>query len=101
MQCTGSEPLLWTSLNAHPLPLSKSLMPFSVLDLVTPKLSPIFDLKLVITSSLAFLCVSPFLTDNLNRVSLCMFNALAAAAEVIYGVVGVVDVATYRVPTIK
>ena len=37
--------------------------------------------------------MSPFLTDNLNRVSLCMSNAPAATAEFIVGVVGIVDVA--------
>ena len=47
------------------------------------------------------MCVSPFLADDLNRVSLYMSNAPAAAAEVIVGVVGVVGVATDRVSTMK
>ena len=66
--------------------------------MVTPTLSPMFDLKLVIAPPLVLLRMSPFLTDNLNRVSLYMSNAPAVAVEVIVGVVGVV---TYRAPTMK
>ena len=77
------------------------LMLFSDLALVTPKISPIFDFKLVIELPLGLLRMFPLLTDNLNFVSLCMSNAPASDTEVIFGFVGFVGVGIYRMPTIK
>ena len=56
---------------------------------------PIFDLKLVITPPLELLCMHSFLTDNLKRVYVCLYNVPASSVEVIVGA------ETDRVPTMN
>ena len=54
----------------------------------------------MIVPPLGLFRMSPFLTENLNRISLCVPNASAVSVDFIVGVVGVAGVAgvvMYRV----
>ena len=57
--------------------------PFSALSFVTPKPSPMFDLKTELVPPLGLFLTSPFLIDSLNYVSRSMSKIPAAGVEVI------------------